>query len=422
MCRIVGIMVNKDDVRDLLITAVSAQNFAGEESCGLAAEEGNKISIYKGIGVVTNVFAEIAEERVLLGHKGLGHNACHTGDIQPVTVRIDGKEISLSIEGTKRAVQRIIDIIDGHQNIEKAIQRAMLEVDEFFALVALYPDGLIGARSAGRMPLSFGQIVFKKETAGSYFASQSGILGSNSVYRQTIEPGHMAVLHEANGTIENIAVMPPDINVERCIMELLFMQRPGNILGGREVNDSRSIIGRKMGEKFLQHWSADSTKNCIVLPIPLGGRSYASGFAKATGIPCDPAAITKTLYQKQKWFPTNFDLHLAGEEVVDGHVVNRLVNGGQFFLVDDLIRSGDKIAHMAKECYRAGAKEVHGVVAGMLKSSCHYGKGSYVFDQPLADRTAQSLGLASLTILNVPELIKAVQTPHRLYCTECLKS
>lgn len=414
MCRIAYIEgqpgKNSAWIADQLIYAAAAQNYGGEESAGIAICRGNEIFEKKDEGVVASIFG-LFQSRYFRGHAGIAHNACKTGGLQPIVVTNRNKPIAFCADATLEVTNKIIQIVDDQPNLEDAIRQVLLEIEEPFALLVLTPEEVIAARNNGRKPLSFGKL--NGHQSGFYIASQSGVMGPTAEFIHSLFPGEMLVIRD--GQPQRKAILrKPDIS--RCINELLFMQRPGNKCGGREISQIRQSIGAKLGSIFRERaeihgWDLN---NFVAVQIPAGGLHFLIGFAATSGIRFDPGGIVKARYFRPDWMPSSVVFQIVKEVVADKEVV----------LIDDLILSGEKMRDVAKLCIQAKAKAVHGTAARTLLSSCPYGNGSYV-DQDLigpqgTEQIQKELGLASLLVLSNKQLTEAVNLPHRIYCTECM--
>lgn len=417
MCRVLGV-IGDDNVNNLLVLGLCMQIYAGEHSTGIASLTDGGIRVDKKLGKAVEVFPVSLD---FIGNAAIGHNGCATSELQPICLSDSTRQLALSCDATREATIAIADLLRNAEDVLTGVKMAMRTIEEPFALIVLSAEhGLIAARNSGIKPLTFGKIEIDG-FSGFYAASQSGVL-IDGLFLDTVAPGSIQLINQAG--FEEIVVMDR-VDPRHCVNEVLFKQRPGNHCGGREINQIRLDIGRRLGEKFLQYLAASGSPSDEYkgIAIPEGGRQFTLGFGLTSGIEVDPAGSVKSLYSvsaamrasaRKLGFSDSFDLSLLSN-----------VKGRRVILIDDQIRSGGKIAHLAKQALKWGAEEVIAAVGSIGTSTCPYGDAAYNSDD-LIDRRltlpeiSQALGVTTIITLPLEELIQAINTPQRLYCVNCL--
>ena len=421
MCRVLGLVAN-EDVLSHVMYGLFMQIYAGENSTGIASLSDNgdgKIVVKKSLGKAFDVFPQYDPE--LKSNIIIGHNGCAESEVQPLIVTKDGRELALVTDASSVTTFKIRQKIRGAANILDAVKNMLLTIQAPFVLIILSPEhGLIAARNSGIKPLTIGTIELDG-LKGFYLASQSGVTLEGE-FLQAVEPGNILVVNQQS--FQNIAVIErPDRR--HCINEVLFKQRPGNICGQREVNEIRIDIGRRLGEKFKETIRFRKPGFYRAIPILEGGRSFALGFSQTSGILTDAAGSVRTIYP----VPSHMKRIARQIGLSENFALDPLPNveGLKIVLIDDQIRSGRKIAHMAKQCRKYGAKEVLAVVGSIGQATCPYGDAAYRNKRLVGKRRSKSqmavkLGVSNLVSLEVEDLIEAIATSERLYCTKCLSA
>lgn len=420
MCRVLGVIGN-DDMVGFLAIALYAQIYAGDYSAGIAAITDSGIQLKKAVGKATEVFPDYPNLR---GRLAIGHNGCATSELQPIDLSTDGRPLSFAVDATKEITSTIANLLAGSRDVIAAVRQALIEIHDPFALVVLSGDhGLIAARNSGIKPLTIGKIEVDG-LSGFYVASQSGVLVDGS-FLDTVTPGSLQVISQESR--EEIVVLDR-ADPRHCINEVLFKQRPGNRSGQREISEIRLDIGNSLGERFVQYYERlpepkPPKTEYRGIAIPQGGVQFTIGFGQTSGIEVDPAGSVKAIYS----VPAHMRLAARKIGLAENFDLMPLPNvaGRRIVLIDDQIRSGAKIAHMAKQCLAMGATEVIAAVGSIGTSSCPYGDAAYnsedLIDRRITfDEISSRLGISVLITPPLEELIQAIGTPERLYCVDCL--
>lgn len=414
MSRVLGI-VGKCNVVESLIVGLYAQIYAGSDGTGIACLRDGKMYVHKGQGPASSVFPVYNQK--MASCCAIGHNACALSEIQPF--RLLDKNIAIVMDAPAKIVEKVRRFLRESKSELAGVEKALQVISEPFALLVLSKGKIIAARNSGIKPLSFGRARINGDTV-FYVSSQSGVLHDGH-FIKTVTPGEIVVL--SHDRYEGIVVLDHASDT-RCIQETLYLQRPGNICGGREVGQVRCSIGEHLGNKFLEdHSEAKGNDDWFAFGILDGGRQLAMGISR-TGIRTDPSAFVRNIYS----IPPKMRSIAVKCGLGENFALTPLsyVKGKKVIIADDLIRSGDKMADIARKCRKMGAIEVHGLVGVTGKSTCPHGNASYVRQEMIGSShdqaaIAKSLGLESFTSLSLPELLLAINTPRINYCQMCLQ-
>jgi len=344
------------------------------------------------------------------GKIGIGFNASRPMDKQVFTTTIRRKQIAVAIDAPKDVCLYIRELIENENDLELGVKNSLLKIKIPFVLVAATRTGLLAARSQGRKPLSWGKI--NNDLEGYYFASQSGVLGEDAQYLGSVLPGEMVFVNQSGAWHQ---MVNPRADQTRCLHEDLFQQRQDNVASGRPIYQLRQAVGHLEGRFFLDTVKLPRYKNVLAIQIPDGGLHFLLGFRDRTGYRIDPGAIVKNRYALPALGREN-----AQRIRVKYNVVEDAVRGKKIILIDDLVRSGTHMRLVSSWLRECGALEVHGVVSGILCHVCPYGNDDYTPYYEGKPRTAEDLGLDSLTYPPKDELLKVLSTKNRPRCGNCL--
>lgn len=423
MCRVFGATCDGEcSVLPFLGDAAVAMDYGYEKRTGAMILSGQSFLCHQSNNPANKAFSEI-DSNSFKGTIGVSHNTCRTG-MDLITLKAGKSNYALSVDATKEVTQQIIYAIDGDHNFERAIERVMLRIDDPFALALAHKDGLIGARNKGLKPLTFGEIVEKDSETddisghiGYYISSQSCVLGGAGRYIHTVNPGEMLIINKGCKPFRKAVIVRPDIT--RCVMEVIFSQRPDNVCGGQEIGRIRQSIGCALGRKLLKNGKGPKDIiNTLAVCIPAGGNYFQYGLAQGTGIESNSAGIIKSIYPKGTIATLpgmrKHSNYMVVPESIDGFT--------DIVVVNDMMRTGEIAREMAKQIrINPYVQRIHLAVAGVTKSSCPYRAGAYTFEGRPGVRTLKNLGVDSLTYLTPDEIVASIGNPQRIYCTQCLR-
>jgi amidophosphoribosyltransferase len=436
-CGIVGIY-GHPDAAHLCYMGLYALQHRGQESAGIAAADGSRIRLEKGMGLVNDVFTAGRLE-TLAGDHALGHvrystsgdtvatNAqpylieCHRG---PIAVGHNGNltnaailrqelEAAGSIFQSTSDTEVILHLYarSHRERLEDAIAASLLKVMGAFSLLFLTPEALVAARD----PWGFRPLVLGKLGAATVIASETCALDLiDAVYVRDVEPGEVVVVDKKG--LRAFKPFPPEPTAH-CVFEHVYFARPDSLVFGRTVLESRLALGRQLARE--QPADAD-----VVCPVPDSGMGASLGFARESGIPFEWGLI------RNHYVGRTFIQPRQGQRSVGVKIklnpVRHVIEGRRVVLIDDSIVRGTtsrKIVRMVRE---AGAREVHlRISSPPTTGPCYYGidtplKSELIASANDVDAIRRFVEADSLGYLSQEGLLQAAgDAPGRRHCTAC---
>jgi amidophosphoribosyltransferase len=436
-CGLFGVF-GHPDAAHVAYMGLYALQHRGQESAGIAAGDGKRLRLEKGMGLVSDVFTE---ERLALlpGDRAIGHvrystagatvasNAqpylieCHRG---PIAVGHNGNLVNAAIlrqelEAAGSIFQSTSDteVIlhlyarSHRERLEDAIAASLSKVMGAFSLVFLAPEALVAARDPwGFRPLVLGQL-----NGATVVASETCALDLiDARYVRDVEPGEVLVA-DAEG-VRSFKPFPPEPTAY-CVFEHVYFARPDSLVFGRNILESRLQLGRQLAREAPA--AAD-----VVVPIPDSGMGAALGFARESGLPFEWGLI------RNHYVGRTFIQPRQGQRSVGVKIklnpVREVIEGRRVVLIDDSIVRGTtsrKIVHMVRE---AGAREVHMRISSPPTTGpCYYGidtplKSELIASSHSVEEIRRFVEADSLAYLSHDGLLAAVgEEASRRHCTAC---
>lgn len=438
-CGVFGAYVPSQRVSSLIYFGLFALQHRGQESAGIATSDGQTVTVYKDMGLVSQVFDE-ANLAGLDGHLGIGHTrystsgASHWTNAQPIHRQVGNTSVALAHNGnltnarqlaaglgqqgetsdSALMVEAIARHIDDERSDARGLERALMEVlpsfEGAFSLVVMDQGRVVGIRDPhGFRPLCLGEL----PEGGWIVASETAALDLvGATFRRDVEAGEMVVI-DANG----VRSMRPFTNPEPklCIFEYVYFARPDSRLHGQTVHAARRRMGGRLAEEHPV--SAD-----VVVPVPESGIPAAQGFSTASGIPYADGLV-KNRYVGRTFIEPSQTMRDRGIRLKLNPIPETLA-GKRVVLVDDSIVRGSTTRQLVAMIRAAGAAEVHlRVSSPPYRWPCFYGMDTSDRSTLIAARMTQEeirrhLDADSLGYLSLPGLIEATGADG--FCTACL--
>jgi amidophosphoribosyltransferase len=373
-CGVFGIFNQENifiDVAKLTYFGLYALQHRGQESAGIAVSDGQKLLIYKDLGLVSEVFNE-EKLKTLQGNCAIGHVRYSTTganiweNSQPILKNYKGGTFSLAHNGNlvnqeelkaklkEKGVQiysstdsEIISNLiktNPEESIEKNIKMVAAQLKGAFSLVIMTENKLIGLKDPfGFHPLALGKLgdsyVFASETCAF------NLIGAEFI--REVEPGEMVVIDKDG--IRSTKILPNNRKAF-CIFEFVYFARPDSTIYGANVALSRQKMGRRLAREYPVQ--AD-----IVVPVPDSGISAAIGYTAQSGIPYEEGLI-KNRYIGRTFIQPEQLIRDFGVKIKLSPI-KEIIKGKRVILIDDSIVRGTTSRKIVKLVKDAGAREVH---------------------------------------------------------------
>lgn len=439
-CGVFGIYVNKPvDVASVTYYGLYALQHRGQESAGIAVANGEEVKIHKGLGLITEAFNNdnLDYLRALNGNISIGHVRYSTAgaktieNAQPLLANTKLGPIAMAHNGNLVNADVIRELLEdgGHvfhtsvdsevlasliargsrRGIERAVVNAISAVRGSFAMVIMTKDKLIGIRDPhGIRPLCLGKI-----EEGYILSSESCALDSvGAELVRDIEPGEIVVI-DGDG-VKSIKYSE-GTTCQTCAFEYIYFARPDSVIDELDVYNTRV----KQGEVLYQEHKIDAD---LVVAVPDSGIPAAVGYSKASGITYEMGFV-KNRYVGRTFISPSQELRERAVAVkLNPLKVN--VNGKRVILIDDSIVRGTTSKHLIDSLRRAGATEVHFLVASpIVKFPCYFGidtpyRSELIGANKSVEEIREAIGCDSLGYLSLEGMYEGFYG-RRNFCVGC---
>ncbi|MGL4107376.1 amidophosphoribosyltransferase [Clostridium sp. LP20] len=436
-CGVFGVYSNSPlDVAGMTYYGLYALQHRGQESAGIAVSDGEKVDMHKELGLLTEAFTQ-EDLKKLKGHIGIGHvrysttGANKVENSQPLLAVSKLGPVAMAHNGNLVNADVIRELLEdgGHvfhttidseviatliargakRGIERAVVDAIQAVKGSFAMVILTKDKLIGARDPhGIRPLCIGKV----DDAYILSSESCGLDAVGAEFVRDVEPGEVVVIDE-NG-IRSIRYSE-NAGCQTCAFEYIYFARPDSIIDGLDVQVTRVRAGEEL---FKEH----KIEADLVAAVPDSGIPAAIGYARASGIPFDTAFVKNRYVGRTFISPSQEIREKAVAVKLNPLKVN--VNGKRVILIDDSIVRGTTSRHLVESLRRAGAKEVHFLVASpVVKYPCYFGidtpyRSELIGANYSVNEIADMIGADSLGYLSMDGMYKTFAGKNG-FCVGC---
>lgn len=440
-CGVFGVYAPGMDAAHLVSFGLFALQHRGQESAGIAASDGQTTTVFKDMGLVSQVFDETTLA-ALPGHLGIGHTRYSTSgstvweNAQPAFRQVGQTGVALGhngnltntvelaaqlgddtsatdsmvmLNGIAEAIQE--GRSDGRQ-LERALMSLLPQLEGAFSLVVMDQGHLVGVRDPhGYRPLCLGSL----PEGGWVLASETAALDLvGATFERDVEAGEMVVI-DAGGVR---SLLPFDETDPRlCIFEFVYFARPDSNLYGQNVHGVRQQMGRRLAIEAPV--AAD-----VVVPVPESGIPAAQGFSVESGLPYADGLV-KNRYVGRTFIEPTQMLRDRGIRLKLNPIPGNL-EGKRIVLVDDSIVRGTTTRQLVRMVRDAGALEVHlRISSPPYRWPCHYGMDTSDRSRLLAaqlsvDEIRVFLDADSLAYLSLDGLHDSAGGSELGFCNACL--
>jgi amidophosphoribosyltransferase len=433
-----GVWSPGEEVSKLTYYGLYALQHRGQESAGIAVSDGNRIVVYKDMGLVAQVFDE-SVLNTLRGHVAIGHCRYSTtgssvwANAQPAFRFTGTSGLALGHNGNLINTLELASMVPGSP-AEVAGLAGTSDTDVLTALFASFPGSIATAAAsalplvrgayslvfmdeqtlyAARDPQGFRPLVLGQLAHGWVVASETAALDivGAAVVRE-IDPGELLAIGEDGVRSRRFAPADP----KGCLFEYVYLARPDTAIAGRGVHATRLAIGRRLAAEHPAE--AD-----LVIPVPESGTPAAIGYAEASGIPYGQGLVKNT-YVGRTFIQPSQTIRERGIRL-KLNPLRDAIAGKRLVVVDDSIVRGTTQRAIVAMLREAGATEVHVRISSPPVSfPCFYGidfasRAELIAGTMDVAAIRASIGADSLGYVSLDGLIAATTLPSARLCHAC---
>lgn len=437
-CGIIGMYNWKEDnASKLLFYGLYALQHRGQESAGIASNDGQRSYHYKQMGLVSEVF----DDKILSqlgGHISIGHVRYGTAgggkveNAQPLIAKTRNSSISVAHNGSivnAKEIKKILEYdgevfktsIDSEVIIKllskyndgdilSSIEKTMDLIKGAYALVIMTEEELIGIRDPyGLRPLCLGEL-----DEGYVLASESCALDAvGATLIRDIKPGEIITINKEGITSTYYTKKEKRAS---CIFEYVYFARPDSLIDGVNVYEARKNAGRILANEHPIDVD-------MVIAVPDSSIPVALGYAEELGIPFGEGLFKNRYVGRTFIEPDQSSRERALRLKLS--TLGQNIKGKKVVLVDDSIVRGTTSKKIVADLRSAGAKEVHlRISSPPVAYSCYFG-----IDTPDASKLLgatksieeirQIIGADSLGYISIDGLVESTGLTKENFCTAC---
>ncbi|MCL1923133.1 MAG: amidophosphoribosyltransferase [Propionibacteriaceae bacterium] len=442
-CGVFGVWAPQEEVSKLTYFGLFALQHRGQESAGMAVSDGQRMVVFKDMGLVSQVFDETTLG-TLSGHIAVGHtrystaNSCQWENAQPTFMTTSYGDIAIALNGNLTNTSELAswmadrdpdvvvedkECMDSSSDTmllagllasspgpcEKAALEILPRLEGAFSLVFMTNDHLFAARDRhGMRPLCIGRL-----GSGWVIASESAALDIvGATYLREIAPGEMVRISASGLYSQTFA----EANRRECLFEYVYLSRPDTILNNRLIHNIRVKIGKLLAREHPAQ--AD-----LVIPTPDSGTPAAIGYSIGSGIEYG-LGLVKNAYVGRTFIRPSQSLRQLGIRL-KLNPLRHVVEGKRLVVVDDSIVRGNTQQQVVAMLKQAGAAEVHVRISSPpVLWPCFFGI-DFADPNELAARhmdieqMRDHLGADSLGFISLESLVAATHVPAGDLCRAC---
>ena len=440
-CGVFGVWAPKEEVAKLTFYGLYALQHRGQESAGIAASDGERILIYKDMGLVSQVFTE-TDLASLTGDLAIGHcrysttgsstwvnaqptlrptkygtlalahngNLTNTGDLAEIVQKLEGDSVKNGRGATTdtEIMTALIGLQD-EKNVEASAIAVLPKLEGAFSLVFMDEKTLYAARDRhGVRPLVIGKL-----ERGWVVASETAALDIvGAAFVREVEPGEFLAINEDGIRSQMWATPDP----KGCLFEYVYLARPDTTIAGQGVHATRVRIGKRLAIEAPVE--AD-----LVIPVPESGTPAAIGYAQQSGIPYG-LGLVKNSYVGRTFIQPSQTIRQLGIRL-KLNPLREIIEGKRIIVVDDSIVRGNTQRAIVRMLREAGAKEIHVRISSPpVEWPCYYGidfasRAELIASGLEVEEIRRSIGADSLSYVSLEGLIAATTIAEEKLCTAC---
>jgi len=427
-CGVFGLYSNDKVVKQIHLALHFLQH-RGQQYCGIATSDGNKIKIQSHKGMVDQTFTREDFEE-LDGHFGIGHVSLN--DRQPMTLHSKLGDFAICFNGNianagdlipqfkKRGysfwldsqIELLAKIIAQEESFVEGIEAINKTIEGSYCILILTPDGIFAARD----PLGFKPLILGSNGKDYAVSSESRALQNLELeIVRDVKPGEIVFI-DGSGfkTLKHSAGK----RTAHCAFEWAYTASVDSVIDGVSVDKARNNMGAMLAKKDSGKLKAD-----IVAPVPNSGIGHAEGYHLESGVPLKSVFLLDRYGDRSYTQATQEERNNMAKKKLS--VLKEAVKGKKIVLCDDSIVRGTQIREKVKELKKAGAKEVHVRIAvPPLMHPCRYGIATRNYDELIARKMSvegicKYIEADSLVYNTLKDLFEAIGKNNNELCLYC---
>jgi len=436
-CGVFGIF-RHPNAAELTYFGLYSLQHRGHESAGIITAGNGEVKLHKGMGEVSDVFADKKILKRLTGDIAIGHTRYSTTgassliNIQPFLITNRSSTLAIAHNGNLTNSSELQHKLDAQGSIFQTtsdteiilhlaalsnkktrmgrICDALNTIKGAYSLAFLTDDSIIAARDEyGFRPLALGK--FEKSWVVASETCAFDIIGAE--YVRDIEPGEVLEIND-----KGLKSYYPNKAQKSafCIFEFVYFARPDSKIYGENVDKIRRRLGRALAREH-------PVKADIVIGIPDSANTATLGYAEESGIPFEIGLIRNHYVGRTFIDP---DQEIRDLDVrVKFNPVKGVIKGKKLVVVDDSIVRGTTSKKLVKMLRDAGAKEIHFRVSSPpIVSPCFFGidmptKKELIGANKSVEEIEKYLGADSLRYLSLKGMLSLSALPKGSFCSSC---
>ncbi len=390
MCGIIGI-VGKQSVTAQIYDALTVFQHRGQDAAGIATLDGHRLHLYKGNGLVRDVFSA-TELQKLKGSSGIGHvryptaGNANSDEAQPFYVN-SPYGIVLGHNGnlinTASLKKELFDSDRRHLNTDSDSEvllnvfahelqnlgsNSLQPADVFravdglhkrcrgaYSVIALIADkGILGFRDPhGIRPAVLG---YRDTDKGREFAIASESVALDALdftLMRDLKPGE-AIFISFDGQLHSHE-SPYARPASPCIFEYVYFARPDSMLDDISVYKARLRMGQTLARKILREWPDNDID--VVIPVPDTSRTAALPMAYDLQVKYREGFIKNRYIGRTFIMPGQAQRKRSVKQKLNA--IDLEFRNKNVLLVDDSIVRGTTSRQIIQMAREAGARKVY---------------------------------------------------------------
>ncbi len=430
MCGVFGIY-GHSEAANLTYLGLHALQHRGQESAGIVTNDGERMTLHRGMGHVIDVFPSDTLAK-LNGEHAIGHVRYSTAggsflkNAQPLAVDYARGSIAIAHNGnlTNAAAIRekledrgaifqsvsdtevIVHLVafSRQREVEDRVADALSQVEGAYSLLCLTDHSMIAVRDPyGIRPLAIGRLGDVPVVASE--PTSFDLIDAEFV--REVEPGEMVIFDE-----DGMRSMRPFKTAPRkaCIFEYVYFARPDSNLDGVSVYEARKNLGRALSKEH----GIDAD---VVIPVPDSGVPATIGYSEESKTPFE-MGLVRSHYVGRTFIEPQQSIRHFGVRLKLNPVSDTL-KGKRVVVVDDSIVRGTTSRKIVKMLRDAGAKEVHFRISSPpTQWPCYYGidtptRKELIASSHSVEEINQYITSDTLEYLSLEGMLEAVTSTRR---------